>query len=124
MLGQTIELNIGTIADPVLITLKKIDGSAPYTGEYRLKESDREHVVLIRHAKEKNTVKGKAVERHNVTYTVTLFPTELAPQGQIIQSSSVIRSSPEQANSEVLSVGNAVALFTSENIQDLVDWQS
>lgn len=124
MLGQTINLNIGTVADPVIITLKKINDSEPYTGEYRLKESDREHIVLVRHAKEKNAVKGKAMERHNVTYTVNLFPTELAPLGQTIQASSVIRAAPEQASSEVLNVGGAVALFTSENLQALVDWES
>lgn len=123
MLGNTITLNTGTIADPVPLVLSKINQDQ-YSSEYRLKESDREHVVLIRHAKEKNKLKGKDVERHNVTYTQNIFPTELAPQGETIQSSAVIRNAPDMPNASVEIVGNAVAFFVNDNIGALVNWES
>lgn len=123
MLGNTITLNLGTIADPVALVLSKINQDQ-YSSEYRLKESDREHVVLVRHAKEKNKLKGKEVERHNVTYTQNIFPTELAPQGETIQSSAVIRNAPEMPNASVETVANAVAFFVSDNSGALVNWES
>ena len=123
MLGNTITLNLGTIADPEEIILSKINQDQ-YSSEYRLKGTDREHVVLIRHAKEKNKLKGKEVERHNVTYTQNLFPTELAPLGETIQSSAVIRNAPDMPNATVETVGNAVAFFVSDNIGALVNWES
>lgn len=123
MLGNTITLNLGTIADPVALVLTKINQDQ-YSSEYRLKESDREHVVLVRHAKEKNKLKGKEVERHNVTYTQNIFPTELAPQGETIQSSAVIRNAPEMPNASVEIVANAVAFFVSDNSGALVNWES
>lgn len=123
MLGNTITLNLGTIADPVEITLTKINQDS-YSSEYRLKEADREHVLLVRHSKEKTKLKGATIDRHNVTYTQNIFPTELYPQGQTVQSSSVIRGATEQPSSDVEAVANAVSAFVTDNAPALVNWES
>lgn len=123
MFGDTITLNVGTIADPDEKILKKINQDG-YSAEYRLKESDREHVLLIRHAKEKTKLKGKSVDRHNVTYTQNLFPTELAPQGETIQSYAVIRANPESSDVSVAPVTTAVMQFVSENAEAILGWES
>lgn len=123
MLGATITLNIGTVADPIEITLRRINQDG-YSSEYRLKDTDREHVLLIRHSKEKNRLKGKEVERHNVTYTQNLFPSELSPQGETIQASAVFRNAPERASDDVVSVMNAVSGFMTTNAAALAGWDN
>jgi hypothetical protein len=123
MLGDTVTLNLGTIADPDEITLKKINQDG-YSAEYRLKDSEREHVLLIRHSKEKNKLKGKSVDRHNVTYTQNVFPTELAPLGETIQAYTVFRVNPDSADADVSPVATAVTQFASENAEAILGWES
>lgn len=123
MLGNTIELNIGTISVPELIELTEVNQDG-YSKEYRLKEADREHVVLIRHTKENAKLKGKSVDRHNVTYTQNIFPTELAPLGETIQAYSVIRVNPERPNADSLPLVNAIMRFTEDNGDAILSWQS
>lgn len=123
MLGDTITLNLGTIAVPEEITLKKINQDG-YSAEYRLKDEDREHVVLIRHTKENAKLKGKTVDRHNVTYTQNLFPTELSPLGETRQAYAVIRTNPDLASSETEPLVNAVMQFTIDNGAAVIEWES
>lgn len=123
MLGDTITLNLGTIADPDEITLKKINQDG-YSAEYRLKQSDREHVLLIRHSKEKAKLKGKTVDRHNVTYTQNLFPTEISPQGETVQAYAVFRVNPDSADTDVSPVATAVMAFASSKALAILGWES
>lgn len=123
MLGNTITLNIGTIADPVEIILKKVNQDG-YSSEYRLKDTDREHVVLIRHTKETSRTKGNAVDRHNVSYTQNLFPTDLQPLGETRQAYAVIRVNPAVPNADNEPVVSAVMAFTMANAEAILDWES
>lgn len=123
MLGDTITLNLGTIADPENKVLKKINQDG-YSAEYRLKESDLEHVVLIRHTKENAKLKGKSVDRHNVTYTQNVFPTELSPLGETRQAYSVIRVNPEVPDDTNSPLVTAVMAFTAENVEAILGWES
>lgn len=123
MLGDTITLNLGTVGDPEEIVLKKINQDG-YSAEYRLKGDDREHVVLIRHAKENAKLKGKSVDRHNVQYTQNIFPTELAPLGETRQAYAVIRTNPEIPNDETSPIVTAVMAFAAENVLAILNWES
>lgn len=123
MLGDTITLNLGTIAVPDNIELKKVNQDG-YSAEYRLKDDDREHIVLIRHTKENAKLKGKTVDRHNVTYTQNVFPTELSPLGETRQAYSVIRTNPELATDDTVPLVNAVMQFTISNGPAIIDWES
>lgn len=123
MFGDTITLNLGTIADPDEIILKKINQDG-YSAEYRLKASDREHVLLIRHSKEKSKLKGKSVDRHNVTYTQNVFPTEISPLGETIQAYAVFRVNPDSADVDLVPVATAVTLFAMENAVEVIGWES
>jgi hypothetical protein len=90
MLGTTITVNTGTIADPVekVIPLINNDG---YSGEYQLKESDRVHTVIVRHSADKQLVNGQKMDRHVVTYRQFELPTEIYPQGRLKETYTVIR---------------------------------
>lgn len=123
MLGDTITLDLSLTETPEEIVLKKVNQDG-YSAEYRLKEADREHVVLIRHTKENAKLKGKSVDRHNVTYTQNIFPTELAPLGETRQAYAVIRVNPEVPNSDNEPIVAAVMAFTKENADKILDWES
>lgn len=123
MLGDTITLNLSLTLTPEEIVLKKVNQDG-YSSEYRLKGDDREHVVLIRHTKENARLKGKLVDRHNVTYTQNIFPTELAPLGETRQAYAVIRVNPEVPNDDNEPVVSAVMAFTKEHASAILDWES
>lgn len=123
MLGDTITLNLSLDETPEEIILKKINQDG-YSAEYRLKESDREHIVLIRHTKENAKLKGKTVDRHNVTYTQNFFPTELSPQGETRQAYAVIRVAPEVPSDSSVPMVSAIMQFTTGNAEAIVNWES
>lgn len=123
MFGDTITLDISPTGTPEEIILKKVNQDG-YSAEYRLKETDKEHVVLIRHTKENSKLKGKTVDRHNMTYTQNIFPTELSPLGETLQVYAVFRTNPERPSSDTVPLINAVSRFIEENGEGLVDWES
>lgn len=123
MLGETLTLNIGTVEAPVEITLFRINQDG-YSAEYRLKESDREHVVIIRHSTEKTRVKGKVVERHQVSYQQNLFPTELSPQGETRQAYTILRVAPELDPTVSSNMTAAVSRLAMDNALAIVNWRS
>lgn len=125
MLGDTITLDISEAGseDPTPVILKKVNQDS-YSAEYRLKETDREHVVLIRHTKENAKLKGKTVDRHNVTYTQNIFPTEISPLGETLQAYAVIRTNPERPTDDTTPLVNAVSRFTMEKGDEIINWES
>lgn len=123
MLGQsTITLNLGTVADPQEITLFRVNNDG-YSTEYRLKGTDRDHVLFIRHTKEKAKVRGLQVERHNVLYRQEIYPTEFAPQGEIIEAYTVLRVSPQQPLTASEPMLNAISALISEEAAGIIGWQ-
>lgn len=126
MLGEaTLVLDLSVAGDSSnTITLHNVNSGEPYSSEYRAKGADREHVLIVRHTKEKNRVKGALVDRHNVTYTQNLFPTALYPQGQTIQVYSVIRNAPELPIAELQVAVAAVMHFTNDNSDELAIWKN
>lgn len=123
MLGDTIELNFGTSEDPDVRTLNRVNNDN-FSTEYRLRETDREYSVLVRHSKEKNKLRGRVMDRHNVTLSVKHFPTEVYPQGREIQAYSVFRNASDDMDEDIIPLVTAVSVFTQENADKLIGWRS
>lgn len=119
MLGQTATLTVDGV-DKVLKLINQ-DG---YSSEYRLKDSDRGHVLLIRHTKEQQKSRGLSVDRHNVLYRQEIYPTELAPQGEVIEAYTVIRVSPQQPAPASVNISEALNAFVDTNATAIVGWES
>lgn len=125
MLGSTITINVGTIADPddKVIPLINNDG---YSGEYRLTESDRTHTVLVRHSTDKATVNGRKMDRHVVTYRQFVHPTEIYPLGYTKEAYTVFRIPSGEPLSGVSDVINGVLnTMIDDAIQaKVINWES
>lgn len=126
MLGNaTLELDLSVAGDGSnSVLLHNVNSGEPYSSEYRAKSTDREHILIVRHTKEKNRVKGSEVDRHNVVYTQNIYPTVLFPQGQTIQVYSVIRNAPELPVAE-LQVATAAAMHLTNAVSsELAIWKN
>lgn len=125
MFGNSITLNIGTIADPVEVILPRINQDG-YSSEYQLKEADRTHQVQIRHTTEKNKVNGQTIDRHNVTYRQFVLPTELAPQGSLREAYVVLRMPNSATWDDLVPVLNGLFGFTGVEAtqKSVINWES
>lgn len=125
MLGETITVDVGTIADPdpKVIPLINNDG---YSGEYQLKESDRTHQVLIRHSTDKQAVNGQKMDRHVVTYRQFELPTVLFPQGRTIEAYTVFRAPASMSFSDADTViRGALSIVADETARGkVINWES
>lgn len=125
MFGNSITINIGTIADPVEVILPRINQDG-YSSEYQLKEADRTHQVVIRHTTEKTKVNGQQMDRHNVTYRQRKAPTELAPQGTLFEAYLVVRMPSSSFWEDVKeAIDGLTHLIGTETTQkQVVNWES
>lgn len=125
MFGNSITVNVGTIAAPVEVILPRINQDG-YSSEYQLKESDRTHRVLIRHSKEKNKVNGQTLDRHNVTYQQYVLPTELAPQGSLREAYVVMRMPSSAILGDVAPLFNGLLNLVGETStqSSVINWES
>ncbi len=123
MFDNTLSINIGTEADPIDISVVRVNQDG-YSSEYRLKEADRDYVFQIRHAAEKNRVKGQIMERHNVTITMNEAPSTLYPQGRTFQSYAVIRVPAGTPADEAAGLAFGVNSWTNTVVSRLLNWES
>jgi hypothetical protein len=125
MFGNSITLNVGTIADPVEVILPRINQDG-YSSEYQLKESDRTHRVLIRHTTEKSKVNGQTMDRHNVTVQQYVLPTELAPLGSLREAYLVLRMPNSATLDDVSAPLSGLLNFCSveANQTSVINWES
>lgn len=74
----------------VLNQISEANGSSLY----RLRESDKEYTVNVRHSTEKAVGGSAALERHNVELSIRTYPTADLPVGKTESAYIVIRSDP------------------------------
>jgi hypothetical protein len=123
MFGNTLTINLGTIADPEEVVLKLVR-EGDFQAEYRLTEADKLHKVIIRHTTEKTKVKGSLMDRHNMTYSQEIFPTEIKPEGEVIEVYTVLRVPQNSLPTRPVPLVNGVCLFTIDKAEELAGWES
>lgn len=117
MPAATISMNNGVTT--FVLTLVNNDN---YSSEYRLKGPDREHLAFVRHSTEKAAVLGQIMERHNVSYRETVYPTEIFPQGRIFESYFVIRAPKLASAADSALTAKAVMAYGTLNAEALIGW--
>jgi len=125
MFGNSITLNVGTIADPVAKILPRINQDG-YSSEYQLKDSDRTYQLQIRHSTEKSKVNGQTLDRHNVLVREYVLPTELAPQGSLREAYVVLRMPNSENQEGVASLLNGLFNLVNDvpTQTSIINWES
>lgn len=91
MLANALNFNIGTFDDPVPKTLIRINQDN-YSSEYVLQESGGKYSAFFRHSPEKTKVNGLAMVRHQLLFRIEEAPSEVYPQGRLLESYQIVRT--------------------------------
>lgn len=125
MFGDTITLPLSSGN----VTLVKVDGSKPYSCEYRYGTATEQYRVLVRHSKTKSVSDGRGGllaprDRHNVEVLHTIFATDVA--GEIVRKTYVVIEVGSSDPSAILMDGLADWLIATSNAQliKLLNWES
>lgn len=117
-----------TISSPITITVNAVAKVLPRINQdnfgsvYRLKESDREYQLIIRHQYE-GKPGPQQIERHNVDFTITTFD---ATTGNPIvhQSYTIIRNPRNEDPVLTTYATKALAVWVDAVAADLSAWQN
>lgn len=119
MLGDTLTITVNAVAK----AMKKINQDA-YSAEYLLRETTQEFRVKVRHSNEKALVSGQTMDRHNVEFTQTIFPSVTYPTGYVRQAYTVLRNPKSDSAVEVDYLSDGLADWVKANAPALVGWES
>lgn len=117
-----------TISSPITITVNAVAKSLVRVNQdnfgsvYRLKETDTEYQLIIRHSYE-GKVGPAQIERHNVDFTMTKFdPTTGNPI--VFQSYTIMRNPRNKDPVDCVNVTKALAVWVDTVAADLGAWQN
>lgn len=123
MLGDTLTVTLDGSGGTAVVC-SKINQDA-YSSEYLKKRTSDEVRVKVRHIKE--TVKAGAtpVDRHILTFTQFVYPTEAKPLGVTREATLTIRNDPSDTEADVTDLGEALTFWaTDANLTKLFGWES
>lgn len=124
MLGDTITLSLsGTGGTPLVLNKVNQDN---FSSQYLKKESLSETSLNIRHTKDAVKAGQPARDRHNVTITRTVYPTEAKPQGEVYTFSATIVVQPDCSLSAFTDLGEALGFMLNDVtfLTKLHGWES
>lgn len=119
MLGDTLTITVNAVAK----AMKKINQDA-FTSEYLLRETTQEFRTKVRHSKEKALVSGKQMDRHNVEFTQTIYPSVTYPTGLVRQVYVVLRNSTDDDATLVDQLSDGLMDYVKTNAPAIVGWES
>jgi hypothetical protein len=109
MLGMTMLITLdgagGTVKTLPLINQ---DG---YSSEYFLDDLTVTYRAKVRHSRDTVKAGTQAFDRHTVTYTRFLKPTEAIPLGSQSDITFTIRNDPNGASSDIIDVSEAMSFY-------------
>jgi hypothetical protein len=109
MLGTTMLITLdgagGTVKTLPLINQ---DG---YSSEYFLDELTITYRAKVRHSRDTVKAGTQPYDRHTVTYTRFLKPTEATPLGSQSEITFTIRNDPNGASSDIIDVSEAMSFY-------------
>lgn len=123
MLGDTLTVTYDGSGGTAVVC-SKINQDA-YSAEYLKKDTLFETRVKVRHLKETVKANTQAFDRHIVTFTQFVYPTEAKPLGVTREVSLTIRNNPSDTESAVTDLGEALTFWASDaNLTKLFGWES
>lgn len=109
MLGSTLVITLdgsgGTVKTLPLINQ---DG---YSSEYFLDDSTVTYRAKVRNSRDNVKVGTQAFDRHSVTFSRYVKPTEALPLGSLSEVTFTIRNDPNGASSDIIDVSEAMSFY-------------
>jgi hypothetical protein len=121
MFADTITITINAVAK--VLTRVNQDG---YSSEYLLRGSLDEFRLKIKNSSYVDKTRGgKAVDRHTVEFTQTVFPVSPSTVPIIRKAYTVLENERQDGSTEPLNFDlGYTGFFTSPNITKLLNWES
>lgn len=109
MLGSTLTVTLdGSGGTAKALPLINQDG---YSSEYFLDESTVQWRAKVRHSKDNVKAGTQAFDRHTVTFSRFLKPTEAAPLGRTTEVIFTIRTDPNETAADVIDLSEAMSFY-------------
>lgn len=109
MLGSTLTVTLdGSGGTAKILPLINQDG---YSSEYFLDETTVTWRAKVRHSKDSVKAGAQAFDRHTVTFQRFLKPTTTYPSGLLTEVIYTIRTSPVEAQSDVIDLSEAMSFY-------------
>lgn len=91
--------------------LPLINSGDPYTSEYFLDDTAVVYRAKVRHSKDNVKAGTQAFDRHTVTFSRFLKPTEAAPLGRLTEIIFTIRNDPNEISADVIDLAEAMSFY-------------
>jgi hypothetical protein len=109
MLGSTLVLTLdGSGGTAKTLPLINQDG---YSSEYYLDDTTVTYRAKVRHSRDTVKAGSQAFDRHSVTFSRFLKPTEAIPLGSLSEITFTIRSDPNGTASDIIDVSEAMSFY-------------
>ncbi len=109
MLGSTLTVTLdGSGGTAKSLPLINQDG---YSSEYFLDETTVQWRVKVRHSKDNVKAGTQPFDRHTVTFSRYLKPTEAAPLGRLTEVIFTIRTDPNEVAADVIDLSEAMSFY-------------
>lgn len=109
MLGTSLTMTLdGSGGTAKILPLINQDG---YSSEYFLDDTTVTYRAKVRHSRDNVRPGTQPFDRHSVTFSRFVKPTELAPLGSLSEITFTIRSDPNGASSDIIDVSEAMSFY-------------
>lgn len=109
MLGSTLTVTLdGSGGTAKILPLINQDG---YSSEYYLDDTIVTYRAKVRHSKDNVKAGTQPFDRHTVTFSRFLKPTEAAPLGRLTEIIFTIRTDPNETASDVIDLSEAMSFY-------------
>lgn len=110
MLGTTLTITLdGSGGTAKVLPLINQDG---YSAEYYLDEGTVTYRAKVRHSKDNVKAGSQNFDRHTVTFSRFLKPTEAVPLGSLSEVTFIIRNDPNGVTSDIIDLAEAMSFYT------------
>lgn len=109
MLGTTLTITLdGSGGTAKVLPLINQDG---YSSEYFLDDGTVTYRAKVRHSRDNVKAGTQAFDRHTVTFTRFLKPTEAIPLGSQTDITYIVRNDPNGAAADIIDVSEAMSFY-------------
>ncbi len=110
MLGSTLTITLdGSGGTAKILPLINQDG---YGAEYYLDDTTVTYRAKVRHSRDNVKAGTQPFDRHSVTFSRFVKPTEAIPLGSLSEITFTIRNDPNGTSSDIIDLAEAMSFYT------------